>query len=131
MQCQMAFKVSALWEILKKKKKKKFCWNKPLQCLMGGIFPSTCFQNKIDVGPPVSPRNLSPGPRHLDAFWCASRRLGCKSPEPQCLREQSGEARNTVACDSWVLALWLPARWAAGQAGKLAGNQAAGFLLSI
>lgn len=115
----------------KKTKQKTLRWNKLLKCLMDGTFPSTCFQNKIDAAPPVSTRIISPGPRQLRAFCCANRRLGCKSPESQCLCEQSGEVLNAVACASWVLALWPSARWAAGQAGKLAGNQAAGFLLSI
>lgn len=91
---------------------------------MDGTFPSTCFQNKIDAKHLLRTRILSSGPQHLDAFCCASRILGRKSPSSQCLCVPSGEVLNTLACVSCGLALWLPARWAAGQAGKLAGNQA-------
>jgi len=65
----MAFKVSVLWEIQEKKKNKQTSMlEQTLECLMDGTFPSTCFQNKIDVGPQVSIGILSPGPRHLDPF---------------------------------------------------------------
>lgn len=112
MQCQMAFKVSALREILKK------------------AFTSMCFQNKTDVGPLVSTRILSPGPRHplTDAFCRVSRRLGWTPPESQCLHEQNEEVLIAVACASrsWLLGcLW------GGLPGKEANWQATRQLVSF